>query len=58
MSAVISGVSTISNIGISPELPHDWFKAWYTSWAVAFPSVVIIAPIARRLVGRLTKPPA
>lgn len=57
MSAVISGVSTISAVGISADLSAVWFKAWYSSWFIAFPAVLIVAPIARRIVGRLTKPP-
>ena len=58
MSAVISGVSTISAVGVSGELPAVWFRAWYSSWIIAFPAVLIVAPIARRIVGRLTKPTA
>lgn len=57
MSAVISGVSTISAVGISADLSAVWFKEWYSSWFIAFPAVLIVAPIARRIVGRLTKPP-
>lgn len=57
MSAVISGMSTISVMGISGDLPGVWFKAWYSSWIIVFPAVLIVAPIARRIVGRLTKKP-
>lgn len=58
MSALISGVSTISAIGLNAELPGVWFRAWYSSWIIAFPAVLVVAPVARRIVGRLTKPPA
>lgn len=58
MSAVISGVSTVSAIGLNGELPGVWFRAWYSSWIIAFPAVLVVAPFARRIVGRLTKPPA
>jgi hypothetical protein len=53
MSAIISGVSTISALGLSPELPKIWFHAWYSSWLIAFPSVLIVAPIARRIVTNI-----
>ncbi|MCO4826158.1 MAG: DUF2798 domain-containing protein [Amylibacter sp.] len=44
---------------MSGDLPATWFRAWYSSWIVAFPAVLIVAPIARRIVGRLVaKPPA
>lgn len=58
MSGLISGVSTISAIGVGAVLSGIWVKAWLSSWVVAFPSVLIVAPIARRIVGRLVKPPA
>ena len=31
-----------------------WMGAWLTSWAVAFPVVLFVAPLARRMVMRLT----
>jgi len=58
MSAIISGVSTISALGLTGELAAVWFRAWYSSWCFAFPSVLVVAPIAQRIVGRLTAPPA
>jgi hypothetical protein len=57
MSAVISGVSTTTAIGFTSALPATWFQAWYSSWIVAFPILMVVAPTARRIVGRLTKPP-
>ena len=57
MSAIISGVSTFLALGLVGDLPAAWFRAWYSSWFIAFPSVLIVAPIARRIVGRLTAPP-
>lgn len=56
MSAIISGVSTVSALGLPPELPKIWFHAWYSSWVIAFPSVLMVAPIARRIVAMLTSP--
>jgi hypothetical protein len=56
MSAVISGVSTISAVGLSADLPGVWFTAWSSSWIIAFPAVLVVAPFVRRFVGRLTKP--
>ena len=55
MSFIISGVATISALGIDAELPGEWFLAWLTSWTVAFPSVLVVAPITRRIVGVLVK---
>ena len=57
MSAIISGVSTVTTLGLSPELAAAWVRAWLSSWAIAFPSALIVAPVARRIAGRLTAPP-
>lgn len=58
MSAIISAVSTISTIGVTSALPLTWLQAWLPSWMIAFPAVLIVAPIARKIVGKLTKPAA
>ena len=58
MSAVISGVATLSAVGLSSALPMIWALAWIKSWIVAFPSVLVVAPAARRIVGRLVAPAA
>lgn len=57
MSLIISGVSTVSAVGLTTELLGIWFRAWLSSWVVAFPCVLLVAPIARKIVGRLVKPP-
>lgn len=57
MSGLISGVSTVSALGLVAIMSGVWLKAWASSWIVAFPSVLVVAPIARRIVGRLVKPP-
>ena len=55
MSWIISGVSTFAATGGTGWVPV-WFEAWLFSWAVAFPAVLVVAPIARRIVGALTRP--
>nr|WP_089900696.1 DUF2798 domain-containing protein [Loktanella fryxellensis] len=57
MSAIISGVATLSAVGLSAALPGIWVLAWLKSWVVAFPAVLVVAPLARRMAGRLTAPP-
>lgn len=34
-----------------------WIAAWLQSWLIAFPTVLVVAPIARRFVGMLVKAP-
>lgn len=47
MSIVISAL----NMGISRELLVIWPKAWFLAFIVAFPTVLIVAPIVKKLVS-------
>jgi hypothetical protein len=55
MSCVVSGIATFRALGPGADFPAQWLLAWLTSWAVAFPTVLVVAPVTRRLVGRLTR---
>jgi hypothetical protein len=57
MSFVVSGISTFRNAGLVDHFFSLWIGAWLPSWLFAFPIVLIIAPVARRIVGALVKPP-
>ena len=54
MSCIVSGVSTLSSVGPLDGFFGLWGGAWLKSWIVAFPVVLVIAPLARKLVGKLT----
>lgn len=54
MSLLVSGMVTVRSIGVVQALPGVWFDAWLSSWAVAFPVVLIMAPLTRRLIARIT----
>ena len=56
MSFLITGVATFLTLGLSPEFLSHWFSAWLPSWAVAFPTVLVVAPFVRRVLGRIVKP--
>jgi hypothetical protein len=55
MSAMVSGIATWRALGVDADFLSNWFGSWLTSWAVAFPAVLIVAPIARRIVARLVR---
>ena len=56
MSCVVSGVSVLNTAGFVDALFGLWMNAWFKSWIVAFPSLLIIAPLVRRFVdSRLIK---
>lgn len=56
MSLVVSGVATLRNAGLSEGFANLWAGAWLPSWAVAFPVVLVVAPVARRLVALAVRP--
>lgn len=49
MSGLMSFVITIFNIGWPPNLATLWLKAWAFAFLIAFPSVLLVTPIAKRV---------
>ena len=56
MSFLVSGISTFRAVGLTEGVLMVWLLAWLSSWAVAFPTVLVVAPVTRRLVAWLTAP--
>ena len=54
MSLIVSGLSTFRALGLVPDFALIWLGNWAVSWATAFPIVLVVAPITRRIVARLT----
>ncbi len=51
MTCVVSFVSTAKNLGFAnPEFAHSWIGAWGISWVIAFPVLLFVLPMARRIV--------
>lgn len=57
MSFIISGVSTWRALGLMDGFVGKWMTAWSISWLVAFPTVLLILPIVRKLVALFVEPP-
>ena len=55
MSLMVSGIATFRAIGLGEAFVGAWMGAWGASWIVAFPAVLVVAPITRRLVAALVK---
>ena len=55
MSLIVSGIATLRATGLVDGIFGLWMGAWGASWLVAFPTVLFVAPLARRLVARLVK---
>ena len=58
MSFMVSGIATFRNFGVVDGFLSLWISAWLPSWLIAFPVVLVVAPVARSLVGLVVKTPA
>ena len=56
MSFLVSGFSTLLTIGFVNHFPATWLQAWLPSWALAFPVVLFVAPLVRRILHRIVLP--
>lgn len=55
MSLIVSGLSTARAVGLIEEFPGLWLGNWAVSWSIAFPTVLVVAPLTRRIVARLVR---
>jgi hypothetical protein len=55
MSFIVSGLSTFLAIGTAGDFMSSWMHAWFPSWAIAFPTVLVVAPLVRRVLSRIVK---
>lgn len=53
MTMVVSCVSTLRGVGLSGAFLGVWLASWGLSWIVAFPTLLLLLPLARRLSARL-----
>ena len=54
MVCIVSAFVLVSSQGIHAGIPGLWIKSCLTTWPVAFPTVAIVAPFVRRIVGSMT----
>ena len=55
MSFIVSGIATVRNTGLIDGFLTLWIAAWFPSWLIALPVVLVVAPSARRMVDGLIK---
>ena len=48
MTFIVSMVSTLRVIGLTPDMPKMWMGAWALSWVVAFPTLLLVLPLVRK----------
>lgn len=54
MVCIVSAFVLATSQGINSDLVSQWLRSCITTWPVAFPTVAIVAPSVRRVVGRVT----
>lgn len=57
MSLSISGIMTLRNAGLSAEFPALWLRAFGVSYSIVVPSVLVLAPLARKIAGMVVEKP-
>lgn len=57
MTFIVSLVSSLLAVGFSKELVTLWPQAWVTSWVVAFPTLLLVMPMVKRLTKIIVAPP-
>lgn len=55
MTFIISGVSTLRGVGLTPDFLRLWMQAWALSWMVAFPTLILVLPLVRKIVGMVVE---
>lgn len=53
MTCIVSLISTLRSVGLAPNVLHLWLTAWLMSWCVAFPTLLAVLPLVRRLTAAL-----
>ena len=54
MPFVVSGIATYSAIDLIEGFFETWMISWLRSSIVAFPVMLIVSPLTRKLVDKLT----
>lgn len=57
MTFIVSLISTVRVAGFSLDLPRLWLSAWALSWVVAFPTLLLVLPVVRRITAAIVEQP-
>ena len=56
MAFLMTAIITLRLTGIAPGFFLRWFHAFITAWPIAFPAILVIAPVTQKMVARLSEP--
>ncbi|RTQ34857.1 DUF2798 domain-containing protein [Variovorax gossypii] len=57
MSCIVAGIATLRSMGFAEGLLRMWMSTWGVSWLVAFPSLLVVLPVVRRIVAATVQSP-
>lgn len=58
MVSIVSASVLLINQGFTADFLARWVKSFASTWVIAFPTVLVVAPLVRRMVAYLTTPTA
>lgn len=53
MSFIMSGAITLINLGLVKGFVGIWLHAWLVAYAIAFPTILLVFPFARKLAMKI-----
>lgn len=53
MSFIMSGAITLINLGFADHFTKIWLHAWIVAYAIAFPTILLVFPFARKLAMKI-----
>ena len=56
MTFIVSGISTFRSMSFENFSLYTWLSAWGISWLIAFPVLLFILPIVRKITISLVQP--
>lgn len=57
MTCIVSFISTLNSIDLSPDFSLVWLRAWGLSWMIAFPTLLLVLPLVKRLTAAIVDTP-
>ena len=57
MTCLISGISTLRGVGFAPGVLQLWLGSWGLSWLIAFPTLLAVLLLVRRLTAAVVETP-
>lgn len=55
MTCIVSLISTLRSIGWAEDVVNIWMGSWAISWLIAFPALLLMLPVARRLTSWIVR---